>query len=83
MKRSPPDKKDPGEPGPVGGAVTSAEEATGQIPVGSLREELLPEDERTSGDHEPYGAHEMPVKEKRNRRDADRRTGATHGDTRK
>ncbi len=48
----------------IGEAATAAEEATGHIPVGQLREEILPEEEQAADDHEPYGAQELPVKQK-------------------
>jgi len=43
-----------------------ADEATGQIPVGSVRKQVLPPDEQGSSDaHEPFGAEDQERKEKR------------------
>ena len=48
-----------------GFAGVAAEEATGQIPVGRLRKEILPEGEQGSSEaHEPYGAEDDQRKEK-------------------
>ena len=64
MKTQKPDKTHRKESTRIGEAATAAEEATGHIPIGKLREEILPEEAQAADDHEPYGAHAMPVKEK-------------------
>jgi hypothetical protein len=48
------------------GAGVEADEATGQIPVGLVRKQVLPPDEQGSSDaHEPFGAEDHERKEKR------------------
>lgn len=62
------DRKQIAPEAPVGEAGVDADEATGQVPVGRMREELLLPEEQAATDHEPYGATELPTKEKRPRR---------------
>ena len=48
------------------GVGVDADEATGQIPVGRVRKEVLPPGEQGSSDaHEPFGAEDNERKEKR------------------
>jgi len=48
------------------GAGVEADEATGQVPVGRVRKEVLPPEEQRSSDaHEPFGAEDHERKEKR------------------
>ena len=48
------------------GVGVEADEATGQIPVGRVRKEVLRPDEQGSSDaHEPFGAEDNERKEKR------------------
>jgi hypothetical protein len=56
----------PSEPQEADGmqAGAAAEEATGQVPAGDVRRQQLPPEEQRKTDHEPYGADELPVKEK-------------------
>ena len=49
-------------------AGVEAGEATGQVPVGHVREEQLLPEEQAATDHEPYGATDLPGREKRPRR---------------
>ncbi|HXF17553.1 MAG TPA: hypothetical protein VN496_11140 [Burkholderiales bacterium] len=47
-------------------AGVEADEATGQIPVGPVRKQVLPPDEQgSSAAHEPFGAEDHERKEKR------------------
>jgi hypothetical protein len=51
------------------GAGVEADEATGQIPVGVVRKQVLPPDEQGSSDaHEPFGAEDRERKENAERR---------------